>query len=165
VIADTVKLSGTVRSLHPETRNHLPEWIETIVDGVCQTYGAKCEVTYRRGVPSVLNDPALTELTARCASEALGDDYLRLIHEPSLGAEDFSLYLEHAPGTMFRLGVGFADRAVNYPLHHPKFEADESAIAAGVITMAFASYRYWQTITHSSDAGQHRLLPAYSPKN
>jgi amidohydrolase len=45
---------------------------------------------------------------------------------------------------MFRLGVGFTDRAVNYPLHHPKFEVDESAIAAGVLTMAYASYRYWQ---------------------
>lgn len=144
VIADTVKLLGTVRSLHPDTRNHLPQWIESIVAGVCQPYGAKYEVHYRRGVPSVLNDPALTELTARCASEALGSEYLQIIHEPSLGAEDFSLYLEHAPGTMFRLGVGFTDRAVNYPLHHPKFEVDEAAIAAGVLTMAYASYSYWQ---------------------
>lgn len=145
VIADTVKLSGTVRSLHPDTRNHLPQWIEGVVAGVCQPQGAKYELNYRRGVPSVLNDPLLTELTARCASEALGSEHLEIIHEPSLGAEDFSLYLEHAPGTMFRLGVGFTDRAVNYPLHHPKFEVDESAIAAGVLTLAYASYRYWQT--------------------
>ncbi|PSR16864.1 hydrolase [filamentous cyanobacterium CCP3] len=144
VIADTVRLLGTVRSLHPDTRNHLPQWIESVVAGVCQPYGAKYEVHYRRGVPSVFNDPTLTELTARCASEALGKEYLQIIHEPSLGAEDFSLYLEHAPGTMFRLGVGFTDRAVNYPLHHPKFEVDESAIVAGVLTMAYTSYRYWQ---------------------
>ena len=148
VIADTVKLLGTVRSLHADTRNHLPQWIESIVAGVCQPYGAKYEINYRRGVPSVFNDPTLTELTARCASEALGNEYLQIIHEPSLGAEDFSLYLEHAPGTMFRLGVGFTDRAVNYPLHHPKFEVDESSIAAGVLTMAYASYRYWQ-LPHS----------------
>jgi amidohydrolase len=145
VIADSVKLSGTVRSLHPDTRNHLPQWIENIVAGVCKPYGAKFEINFRRGVPSVLNDPNLTELTATCASEALGNEFVELIHEPSLGAEDFSLYLEHAPGTMFRLGVGFRDRAVNYPLHHPKFEVDESAIVAGVVTMAYSSYRYWQT--------------------
>ncbi|MGB5973096.1 MAG: amidohydrolase, partial [Nodosilinea sp.] len=144
VIADRVKLLGTVRSLHHDVRNRLPQWIESIVAGVCQPYGAKYEISYRRGVPSVLNDPALTELTARCASEALGSEYLQIIHEPSLGAEDFSLYLEHAPGTMFRLGVGFTDRPVNYPLHHPKFEVDESAIAAGVLTMAYSSYCYWQ---------------------
>jgi amidohydrolase len=149
VIADSVQLLGTVRSLHPDTRNHLPQWIENIVAGVCKPYGAKFEVNFRRGVPSVLNDPVLTELTANCATEALGSDYIELIHEPSLGAEDFSLYLEHAPGTMFRLGVGFQDRAVNYPLHHPKFEVDEGAIAAGVMTMAYASSRYWETVTVS----------------
>ena len=149
VIADSVQLLGTVRSLHPDTRNHLPQWIENIVAGVCKPYGAKFEVNFRRGVPSVLNDPVLTELTANCATEALGSDYIELIHEPSLGAEDFSLYLEHAPGTMFRLGVGFQDRAVNYPLHHPKFEVDEEAIAAGVMTMAYASSRYWETVTVS----------------
>ena len=147
VIADTVQLQGTVRSLHPDTRKHLPQWIENIVAGVCQPYGAKFEVNFRRGVPSVLNDPVLTELMANCASEALGGEFIELIHEPSLGAEDFSLYLEHAPGTMFRLGVGFHDRAVNYPLHHPKFEVDETAIAAGVMAMAYSSYRYWHAVT------------------
>lgn len=146
VIADRVKLQGTVRSLHPDTRNHLPQWIETIVAGVCQPYGAKFEVNYRRGVPSVLNDPVLTELTAVAAEAVLGSSQVVLIHEPSLGAEDFSLYLEHAPGTMFRLGVGFEDRSVNYPLHHPKFEVNEAALAAGVLTMAYSAYRYWETV-------------------
>jgi metal-dependent amidase/aminoacylase/carboxypeptidase family protein len=119
------------------------------VAGVCQPYGAKYEINYRRGVPSVLNDPALTDLVARSVSEALGDQAIQIIHEPSLGAEDFALYLEHAPGTMFRLGVGFTDRAVNHPLHHPKFEVDESAIATGVITMAYSSYRYLQNLQNA----------------
>jgi amidohydrolase len=38
VIADQVRLLGTVRSLHPETSAALPDWIEKIVAGVCQTY-------------------------------------------------------------------------------------------------------------------------------
>ena len=53
VIADQVTLVGTVRSLHPETRQQLPKWIEEIVGNVCQTYGAKYQVDYRQGVPSV----------------------------------------------------------------------------------------------------------------
>ncbi|MBD0269393.1 M20 family metallopeptidase [Pseudanabaena sp. FACHB-2040] len=147
VIADRVALQGTVRSLHPDTRSRLPQWIEKIVAGVCEPYGAKYEINYRRGVPSVLNDPGLTQITEVCAEEAFGRERVELIYEPSLGAEDFSLYLEHAPGTMFRLGVGFADRPTNYPLHHPKFEVDESAIATGVVTMAYAAYRYWEAVT------------------
>lgn len=142
VIADRVRLLGTVRSLHPETSAALPAWIESIVANVCQMYGAKYEMNYRRGVPSVQNDPVLTQITESAAEEAWGSERVQILLEPSLGAEDFSLYLNHAPGTMFRLGVAFADRP-NYPLHHPQFHVDETAIVTGVVTMAYSAYKYW----------------------
>lgn len=143
VIADKVQLLGTVRSLHPETRANLPNWIEKIVANVCDSYGAKYQVDYRQGVPSVQNDYFLTQLTQAAAEEAWGSDRVQVLPEPSLGAEDFSVYLEHAPGSMFRLGVGFKDRLINYPLHHPLFEVNESAIITGVVTLAYTAYKYW----------------------
>jgi amidohydrolase len=142
VIADQVRMLGTVRSLHPETSAALPDWIEKIVAGVCQTYGAKYHLNYKRGVPSVQNDLALTQIVESAAQEAWGSDRVQMLLEPSLGAEDFSLYLDHAPGTMFRLGVGHADKP-NYPLHHPQFDVDEEAIVTGVVTMAYAVWKYW----------------------
>lgn len=143
VIADQVRMAGTVRSLHPETHANLPQWIEKIVANVCQTYGAKYEVNYRRGVPSVQNNLVLTQILEEAGREAWGNNQVQILTEPSLGAEDFSLYLEHAPGSMFRLGVGYPER-VNYPLHHPEFEIDESAITIGVVTLAYATFKYWQ---------------------
>ncbi len=143
VIADRVTLLGTVRSLHPETREQLPDWIQQIVTGICQSYGASFEVNYRRGVPSVQNDLALTQILESAVAEAWGSDCIQMLLEPSLGAEDFSVYLDHAPGSMFRLGVGHLDKP-NYPLHHPQFNVDESAILTGVVTMATAAYKYWQ---------------------
>lgn len=145
VIADQVKLLGTVRSLHPETHAALPIWIEQTVASICQSYGARYEMNYRRGVPSVFNDPRLTQLLETVAEEAWGRDRVQLLLEPSLGAEDFSLYLDHAPGAMFRLGVAFADKP-NYPLHHPQFHVDETAIVTGVVTMAYAAYQYWHQL-------------------
>ncbi|MBR8837962.1 MAG: amidohydrolase [Stigonema ocellatum SAG 48.90 = DSM 106950] len=143
VIADQVRLLGTVRSLHPETRANLPNWIEKIVANVCNSYGAKYQVHYRRGVPSVQNDYELTQLLQVAAEEAWGSDRVQVLPEPSLGAEDFSVYLEHAPGSMFRLGVGFKDKVTNHPLHHPQFEVDESAIVTGVVTLAYTAYRFF----------------------
>jgi amidohydrolase len=143
IIADRVTMTGTVRSLHPESHANLPQWIENIVQGVCQTYGAKCQVDYRRGVPSVLNDETLTQIIESATREAWGDESVQILPEPSLGAEDFSVYLDNVPGCMFRLGVGH-DNKTNYPLHHPKFEVDEDAILTGVVTMAYAAYKYWQ---------------------
>jgi amidohydrolase len=145
VIADKVQLLGTVRSLHPETRAQLPNWIENIVANVCNSYGAKYQVNYRQGVPSVQNDYALTQLLQSSAEEAWSSDRVQVLPEPSLGAEDFSVYLDHAPGSMFRLGVGYKDRIINHPLHHPQFEVDESAIITGVVTLAYAAYKYWQS--------------------
>jgi amidohydrolase len=143
VIADRVKLSGTVRSLHPDTRANLPNWIEQIVSNLCQTYGAKYVLNYHHGVPPVMNDPVLTQILETAAEEAWGNDRVQILMEPSMGAEDFAMYLDHAPGSMFRLGVGYGDRP-NFPLHHPQFAVDESAIVTGVVTMAYAAYKYWQ---------------------
>jgi amidohydrolase len=143
VIADKVQLLGTVRSLHPESRDKLPQWIENIVANVCNSYNAKYQVNYRQGVPSVQNDHALTQLLQSSAEEAWSNDSVQILPEPSLGAEDFSVYLEHAPGAMFRLGVGYENRTINHPLHHPQFEVDESAIITGVVTLAYAAYKYW----------------------
>jgi amidohydrolase len=143
VIADRVILEGTVRSLHPATHHLLPDWIDKIVNQTCATYGAKCQVDYRRGVPSVQNDAALTHLVESAARAAWGNERVQILSEPSLGAEDFAVYLEKAPGSMFRLGVGYPDRH-NYPLHHPLFEINEEALVTGVVTMAYSAYQYFQ---------------------
>lgn len=146
IIADRVQMMGTVRSLHPESHANLPQWIENIVRGVCDTYGARCQVEYRRGVPSVHNDKTLTQIIESATREAWGDGSVYILPEPSLGAEDFSVYLDRVPGCMFRLGVGHKDKnKINYPLHHPKFEVDEDAIVTGVVAMAYAACKYWQT--------------------
>ncbi|HIK38224.1 MAG: M20 family metallopeptidase [Geminocystis sp.] len=143
IIAEQVKMVGTVRSLHPEVRESLPEWTRRIVEGICQIYGARCELKYNRRLPSVQNDWQLTKIVEKAAIEALGEQNVIIINEPSLGAEDFAIYLEHARGTMFRLGIGLKE-GKNYPLHHPRFQVDESSIITGVITMAYSAYQYFE---------------------
>jgi len=143
IVADQVKLSGTVRCLHPETYRDIPGWIEDLVANICKTHGARYDLQYKRLVPSVQNDEHLTQLIQSSVEESFGKVAVENLREPSLGAEDFSVYLDHAPGTMFRLGVGFEGRE-NYPLHHPKFEVNEDCLVTGVTTMAGGVYKYWQ---------------------
>lgn len=141
VIADRVRMLGTVRSLHPESSANLPDWIGNIVRGICDTYGAKCQINYQSLVPSVQNDLELTKLLESACEEAWGSQHIQVLEEPSLGAEDFSVYLHDVPGCMFRLGVGKAE-GKNYPLHHPRFEVDEAAIVTGVVTLAYTAWKY-----------------------
>ena len=149
IIADQVRMVGSVRSLNPECRENLPTWIKSIVEGICYTYGAKCTVNYNHRLPSVQNDLELTKIIERSAQEVLGEKQVISVLEPSLGAEDFALYLEHAPGTMFRLGIA-KENQHNYPLHHPKFELDESSLVTGVMTMAYSAYKYFDQKSSSS---------------
>ena len=83
VIADRVKMMGTVRSLHPDSHANLPQWIENIIKGICQIYGAKYQLDYRRGVPSVHNDEKLTQIIESATREAWGDESVQILPEPS----------------------------------------------------------------------------------
>ncbi|BDA39761.1 M20 family metallopeptidase [Candidatus Atelocyanobacterium thalassae] len=143
IIADRVKMTGTIRSLHPETRAQLPKWIETIIANVCKAHNAKYEIDYRWGVASVQNDTYLTSILEEASREAWGNDSIKILSEPSLGSEDFSSYLQYSRGTMFRLGTGYSNK-INHPLHHPLFDIDESAIAVGITTLAYTAYKYWE---------------------
>ena len=147
VIADRVTLMGTARCLDPQTHDTLPGWIETMVANICQTFGATYEMSYKRGAPPVHNDLHLNQLLEQSFVDMMGSKGVQHLADPSLGAEDFGVYLEHLPGAMFRLGVGHGDsRQRDYTLHHPKFNADERSIPVGVMTLARAAYRYWQDL-------------------
>ena len=68
-------------------------------------------------------------------TELFGTGSVRTLPEPSMGGEDFALFLEHVPGAHFRLGVGAEGRPA-YPLHSPDFCADESGFSLGVAGLA-----------------------------
>ncbi|MCP9885687.1 amidohydrolase [Synechococcus sp. ATX 2A4] len=130
VIADHVRLLGTVRCLDTEVHAELPGWIEDTVHAICRGYGGEARVRYRCISPPVHNDPALTELVEEAALALLDRPQVRRLEQPSLGAEDFAELLTAAPGTMFRLGVAGPEGCP--PLHNGGFNPDEGAIAVGV---------------------------------
>ena len=66
--------------------------------------GTRLELSNIEGIASVDNDAELTELVGRVSREVLGPEQVAVMPRPSMGSEDFAAYLEHVPGTMFRLG-------------------------------------------------------------
>jgi metal-dependent amidase/aminoacylase/carboxypeptidase family protein len=93
------------------------------------------ELSYDVGTPSVDNDVELTELVGRVARDVLGADQVATMPRASMGSEDFAGYLQHVPGTMFRLGC--AGEQSPWPgLHTPTFDVDEKCIAVGAKILA-----------------------------
>ncbi len=142
VIADHVRLLGTVRCLDNEVHAQLPAWIEDTVQALCRGHGGEARVRYRCISPPVQNDPALTELVAAAAEELLGRPQVQWLEQPSLGAEDFAQLLENTRGTMFRLGVAGASGCS--PLHSNTFSPDEAALPLGVRVLALSLLRWME---------------------
>ena len=140
VIADHVRLLGTVRCLDLEVHARLPGWIEDTVQALCQGHGGQARVRYRCIAPPVKNDGPLTQLLAEAASDLLGRDQVIWLEQPSLGAEDFAQLQGDTPATMFRLGVAGPNGCT--PLHSNSFDPDEGALAVGVKVLGLSLLRW-----------------------
>ncbi|WP_330335149.1 amidohydrolase [Streptomyces sp. NBC_00536] len=131
VIPMHAELSGTVRCLDLAAWHEAPEQVHAAIDEIAAMHRAKSTINYVRGVPPVVNDPAVTELLREAMAARRGVDSVEDT-EQSLGGEDFSWYLEHVPGAMARLGVRAPGDTAKRDLHRGDFDVDESAIAVGV---------------------------------
>jgi amidohydrolase len=131
VIPQHAELEGTVRCLDLAAWHDAPDLVHEVIDQIASIYRAKCEITYQRGVPPVVNEATSVELlreamTARFGAHAIEDT------EQSLGGEDFSWYLEHVPGALARLGTRAVGDTAKRDLHQSDFDVDEGAISVGV---------------------------------
>ncbi len=151
VIADRVKLLGTVRCLDAKLNETLPQWIEDTVKGIANSLGAEALVTYTSIAPPVCNDPGLTSIVEEAGKSLLGEVNVKQLELPSLGAEDFAELIEDVPGTMFRLGVAPPEGCA--PLHNGYFSPDEKSIEIG-IRVIFQALMTWMEIQklHSRDS-------------
>lgn len=131
VIPQHAELSGTVRCLDIHAWRQAPDIVVAAIDEVANLHRAKSEINYVRGVPPVVNDPAVTDLLRDAMTARRGAASVEGT-EQSLGGEDFSWYLEHVPGAMARLGVRTPGERTVRDLHQGDFDADESAITVGV---------------------------------
>ena len=130
VIAERVKLLGTVRCLDSELYEKLPRWIEQIVKNIASNYDAQAKINFKSIAPPVYNDPELTNLLFNCAKNFIDEESIVNLENPSLGAEDFAFFLQDVPGTMFRLGVA-GDKGCA-PLHSGYFSLDERSLELGI---------------------------------
>jgi len=141
VIAPSVRLEGTVRTLDRDLRAQLPAQLERLVAGVTQAFGASHTLTFREGYPSLHNDASLLPTLEGTVEDLLGEGRLASA-PPSMGGEDFAFYAERVPGLMARLGVRNEAKGFVHPLHHPRFDLDEDALPLGAAVLAGFARRW-----------------------
>ena len=101
--------------------------MERIVKGITEAHGAEYEFAWQDGYRPVVNDREVTARVAAVARRLFGEERVVTL-PPNMGGEDFSAFLEKAPGTFFYTGAGNVSRGIVYPHHHPRFDIDETSL-------------------------------------
>ncbi|MFB3891279.1 MAG: M20 family metallopeptidase [Phycisphaerae bacterium] len=133
IIPERVEMLGTIRTISGQTRQKVFASIRRIAAHTAAAHGAKCRITIEPGYPVTVNHDEMTTLVRRVGAAVLG---AANVHQQrlSMGAEDFSYYLAHAPGCFFRLGLSSSSRPCA-PMHSSHFDFNDKAIAPGVRMM------------------------------
>jgi amidohydrolase len=139
VIPDHVKLSGTLRFANPDIHELLRTEIRRSFE-IAKTMGGDYELRFEYGGPPMVNDKLVSQMIETTGKEMLGEEKVQEIGK-TLGAEDFSVFLEMAPGAMFTLGTQKKGHE-EYKLHHPKFDLDERALPIGTAMLAETARRF-----------------------
>ncbi len=130
IIPETAYLEGTVRTFKEEVRTMFEKELKSLANNIASAHGGTCDLNYIREYDALINTRNEAKYFINCASEILGQENVIILDTPSMGAEDFSRYVNLRKGAMAWLGIAYKDR-YNYPIHHPKFEINETALLNG----------------------------------
>ena len=136
-IPGSVTMLGTLRTLYPETREACIEAIRRITKHVCEAMRAEgiVEVSEEAALPAVCNDPEVVRGLTESAKRVLGEDSVLTLDFPSMGSDDFSIFLKYARGAQFFLGTGNKNDNSRLGLHNGKNIFDERCLTAGVAVL------------------------------
>lgn len=135
-IPDNAILTGTARSLDSQTRKSLIEILENIAITSAKELGATAEFRFNMLFPPVVNSAKMNAIVLDSAKKLNSIKNIVTLTEPSMAGDDFSYFCERVGGAYFKLGVGNTKNGSIYPIHSPKFMADEDAIPIGCALMA-----------------------------
>lgn len=142
VIPESATLSGTFRTLRPETEAQVRETVARMAYQVSQAHGATAEVEFATdSYPATINHPFATERVRTIAREMLGEERVGEEQYPSMAAEDFSFYGRELPACFFFLGLRPKGQPTYPNLHAPTFDFNDEAIPVGVSTMVGLALR------------------------
>ena len=129
IIAGHAALEGIIRTTRPDTRDEIIAGLHRAARSLGELYRARIDVTLRESCPAVVNTRRETTVAAAAARDVVTDRGIVRQEHPSMGAEDFSYFLQDTPGCYVRFGASADGEYV--PLHHPCFDVDEGVLDVG----------------------------------
>ena len=136
VVPDRVTMQGTVRTFTTEALDLIEQRMREICAHVPVGFGCTAELEFHRNYPPTVNHADETELARTVMREVVGEANV-LEFEPTMGAEDFSFFLEKKPGAYFVIGNGDGSHREGghglgpCMLHNPSYDFNDRLIPVG----------------------------------
>jgi hippurate hydrolase len=130
VIPETGVLTGTVRTLRPETQKETAALLQHIARTTAETHGAAVDIDYVWGYPPVVNSAHEADRAAAAAMQVVGEDNVITDASPSMGGEDFAYLLLQRPGAYVKFGQRQCEQS-GVALHNTAFDFNDALSPIG----------------------------------
>jgi amidohydrolase len=138
VIADEVRLRGTVRALDRDDRERLLRRVAEVAEAIASASGASAEFERAAGCPPVISDAASAALVRRAAVATVGEESVVTPQPITVGDDVACLINAAGSGCYFLVGAGDVAKRKVAPHHSADFDIDERALPVGVGTLVRA---------------------------
>ncbi|WP_337310537.1 M20 family metallopeptidase [Candidatus Aeolococcus gillhamiae] len=139
VIADEVRLRGTVRALDASERDRLLRRVAEVAAAIASASGASADFERANGCPPVVSDADSVELVRRAAIATVGADNVVTPQPITVGDDVACLINEAGRGCYFLVGAGDIATHPVAPHHSADFDIDERSLPIGVGTLVRAA--------------------------
>jgi len=141
VIPDEAVLEGTIRTFNEKTRSQAKKYVRSVAVSVCKAFRAKADVQFVEGeYPVTVNDPKATKGVVSVLRRIRGTRTIEC--KPIMGAEDFSRFLQEAPGAFYFLGTRNPRKGCINTNHNSRFKVDEDVLKYGSLSLANLAYEF-----------------------
>ena len=127
IIAERVRLEGTIRCFNPNVYDTIRTHIEEFAKGFEISYNCHVNLEFIDGYFAVNNDEKLFEEFV----EAVGKEKI-VKTSPLMISEDFSFYQREVPGLFFMLGARNEEKGFVDALHNLNFNFNEDILMNGL---------------------------------
>ncbi|MCC6153460.1 MAG: amidohydrolase [Candidatus Hydrogenedentes bacterium] len=143
---ETAVLEGTYRSLNDAHHLRIEESMRRIAESIGIAMRARVEVHFSENrYPVLYNDPRMTDFVIQTGVRLFGEQNITQFEVPYMGAEDFSYYLQKAPGAFVCLGVNPNPGTPYPPLHSPRYNFGDSPIPVAIRLMSNLALRFLES--------------------
>jgi hippurate hydrolase len=136
VVPDHAVVQGTVRTFTIEMLDMIERRMNEIAQHTTAAFGATVEFQFKRNYPPTINHETEVSFLREVMKDVVGEENT-FVFEPTMGAEDFSYFLQKVPGAYFVIGNGDGDHRTPghgmgpCTLHNPNYDFNDELIGPG----------------------------------